>query len=251
MDNLPVEYTEWLAAVEEKAEDLIKIGPEAKRDKRSRAINAIISKVKMSALFYASYLKDPYSFAEETVFQLAQFGLLGKELKEFQRVFKAYKVINNYISEEISTVLYNELKARWRSNPLIKKQVLIIARNMKKFYKGVRSVKVKVPRRRKDLFRDALLIQCALVFDNKRHNGRNGKIGAFVNAVYAEEKYPSTKQGTDNVRKQISYVQKTAKGDTPEERINTLTQQWADVTDIKHINVGRKIALDKLSGKSL
>jgi len=251
MSNLPVEYTDWLAAVEEKADDLIRIGPEAKRDKRSRAINAIISKVKMSALFYVSYLKDPYSFAEEAVFQLAQFALLGKELKEFQRVFKAYRVINNYISEEISTVLYNELKARWRSDPLIKKRVLIIARNMKKFYKGVRPVKVKVPRKQKDLFRDALLIQCALLFDNKRHNGRNGKIGAFVNAVYAEEKYPSTKQGTDNVRKQISYVQKTAKGDTPEERINTLTQQWEDVTDIKKINIGRKIALDKLSGKSL
>ena len=251
MDNLPVEYTEWLAAVEEKAEDLIKIGPEAKRDKRSRAINAIISKVKMSALFYVSYLKDTESFAEEAVFQLAQFGLLGKELEKFQKAFKAYKFLKSGVSKEMSTALYKELKKKWRNDPLVKKQVLIIVQNMKKKFKCIRPVKVKVPRRRKDLFRDELLIQCALLFENKKHNGRNGKIGAFVNAVYAEEKYPSTKQGTDNVRKQISYVQKTAKGDTPEERINTLTQQWADVTDIKNINVGRKIALDKLSGKNL
>ena len=251
MDNLPVEYTEWLAAVEEKAEDLIKIGPEAKRDKRSRAINAIISKVKMSALFYVSYLKDPYSFAEEAVFQLAQTGLLGKELEKFQKAFKAYKFLKSGVSKEMSTAFYKELKKKWRNDPLVKKQVLIIAKNMKTKFKGIRPVKANVPRKRKDFFRDALLIQCVLVFDSKSHHGRNGKIVAFVNAVYAEEKYPLNKKGVDRVRKQISYVLKTAKGDTPEERINTLTQQWEDVTDIKKINIGRKIALDKLSGKSL
>ena len=249
MDNLPVEYTEWLAAVEEKAEDLIKIGPEAKRDKRSRAIKVIISKVKMSALFYVSYLKDTESFAEEAVFQLAQFGLLGKELEKFQKAFKAYKFLKSGVSKEMSTALYKALKKKWRNDPLVKKQVLIIAKNMKTKFKGIRPVKANVPRKRKDFFRDALLIQCVLVFDSKSHHGRNGKIVAFVNAVYAEEKYPLNKKGVDRVRKQISYVLKTAKGDTPEERINTLTQQWEDVTDLKHINVGRKIALDKLSGK--
>ena len=251
MAKKPIEYVNWLKNVEEKSDNLIKIGPEEKREKRSRAIKAIVSKVKMSALFYVTYLKNPNSFAKEAVFQLAQFGLLGKELEEFQKAFKAYKLLKSGVSEEMSTALYKELKKKWRNDPLVKKQALIIAQNMKKKFKGIRPVKVKVPRKQKDLFRDALLIQCVLVFDSKSHHGRNGKISAFVNAVYAEEKYPLNKKGVDRVRKQISYVLKTAKGDTPEERINSLAQQWLYVTDLKHINVGRKLALDKLSGKKI
>ena len=249
MAKKPIEYVNWLKNIEEKSDELINLGPAKKREKRSRAMKAIVGKVKMSALFYVTYLKDPTSFAKEAVFQLAQFGLL-KELDEFQKVFQAYKQIKRSINEELSQELYSELKKQWRNDPLVKKQVIAIEKNMRKKFKGILPVKEKVDHRPRDLFNDSLLIQCDLAFDKTVYRGRNGKIGEFVNAVYAEEKYPSDKKGSNRVRKRIDDILETAKGGTISERYNTLIQQWKKVTDLKRINVGRKIAIDKLSSKN-
>jgi len=247
MDKKPKEYSDWLKEVEESADALIEIGPKETKAKRSKAIKAIISKVKTRSLFYVTYMKDLSSFAEEAIFQLAQKGLM-KEHKEFQESLQAYKILNPYLSEEISTAVLKELKGHWLKDPVIKKRILTIEKNMRKLYKGVRAVKVKVPRRRKDLLLDSLLIQCDLAFDKTVPRGRNGKIAKFVNAVYGEEKYPN-KTGAERVRKKIDYILKTAKGDTLDKRYSSLIRQWEIFTDFKIVTEGMKIALDALGGK--
>lgn len=248
MDKKPKEYVDWLKKVEESADALIENGPKETRAKRSKAIKAIITKVKMRSLFYVTYLKDPSSFAEEAIFQLAQKGLV-KELKEFQESLQAYKILNAYLSEKISTAVLKELKGYWLRDPAIKKQILTIEKNMRKLYKGVRAVKVKVPRQRKDLFLDSILIQCDLAFDKTVPHGRNGKIAKFVNAVYGEEKYPD-KTGADRVRKKIDYILKTAKGDTLDRRYSSLIRQWEIFTNLSKATEGRLKALEALGGKS-
>jgi len=244
-----MEYVDWLKKVEESADALIENGPKETRAKRSKAIKAIVSKVKMRSVFYVTYMKDLSSFADEAIFKLAQKGLM-KEHNEFQESLQAYNLLNAYLSKDMSIAVLNELKGHWLKDRVIKRQILTIEKNMRKLYKGVRAVKVKVPRRRKDLFLDSLLIQCDLAFDKTVPRGRNGKIAYFVNAVYGKEIYPN-KTGAERVRKKIDYILKTAKGATLDKQYSSLIRQWEIFTNLKRLKEGRIMALEALSGKNL
>ena len=251
MDDRPIEFTNWVRLIDQTADNLINLGPKKKRRKRSDAIKEIVETLKQNSLFFVTHLKDPRSFAEAAVFQFALLGkgnLLPEKLSEFVKSFQAYKTLKRYISEEIAQIILKRLKEFWRKDPAVLEHIQTIEQSMKKMYKGVLPVKEKVPRRRKDLFLDGLLIQCHLAYDKDIPYGGNGRVAEFVNAVYSEEIFPLD-TGAERVRKRIEYIIENADGETENEKYDSLERQWREVTDSKKLNVGGYKALKYLGRK--
>jgi len=215
---------QWLVSVDEKAIDLIDLGPAETWDERGDIIYDIVVRATSETLHY-SYTKDNVKeVAEKSLFKSVLISggkLIPKEIDKISESYKLLTSIKKYISENLANKIAIELKRQWLKDKGVQKYLKKLEKDIYSIFLGVGEYETKNPHRPADLLLNGILYKCHIAFEKKSFYSKNNKIAEFINTLYNKEVFPS-KSGAELIRKRINYLFKTKSEKSMEEQWNEM-----------------------------
>ena len=205
------DFNDWLMSVDEKAIELIAIGPEETREYRGDVIFEIVLRATSESMHYSLTSDDAREIAEKSLFKnalLSRGELIPEEIGKLSESYRLLSSIKEYLSDKLTKEITKELKHKWLKDRDVKKYLKKLEKIIHLLFIGVEEYKTKEPHRPSDLLLNGILFRCHVAFERKSFYSRNNKIAEFINILYNKEIFPS-KSGAELVRKRINYLFRT------------------------------------------
>ena len=235
------DFNDWLSSVDQKAIELIDIGPDDTRDYRSDIIFEIVLKATCESLHYSHMSDNVKAIARKALFKsvlMSEGRLIPKEIRKMSESYRTLAKLKNYISEKLASIITVELEEKWLKDPFIKSYLKMLEKDIHDLFIGVGEYKTRGPHRPADLLLNGVLYKCHLAFKKENYYSKNIKIAEFINTLYNREVFPS-KSGADLVRKRIDYLFRTKSE-------KSMEKQWREI--FKYVSSRFGIRFD-LEGK--
>ena len=228
--------------MDEKAIELIAIGPEETREYRGDIIFEIVLRATSESIHYSHTSDNAKEIAEKTLFKnvlLSSGNLIPKEIGKLSEAYRLLSSIKEYLSEKLTEEITKELRGRWLEDKDVKKYLKQLEKEIHTLFTGVGEYKTRGPHRPADLLLNGVLYKCHLAFKKENYYSKNIKIAEFINTLYNREIFPS-KSGADLVRKRIDYLFRTKSE-------KSMEKQWREI--FKYVSSRFGIRFD-LEGKA-
>lgn len=218
------EFDEWLTSVNQKALELIDIGPKQTREYRADIIFEIVGRAISESLHYSRMGDNAKEIASKALFKSVLMNdgrSIPKEIRRMSESYKSLAKLKNNISEKLANNITVELEEKWLKDPDVKSFLKKLEKDIHDLFIGVGEYKTRGPHRPADLLLNGVLYKCHLAFKKKNYYSKNIQIAEFINTLYNREVFPS-KTGGDLVRKRINYLFKTKSEESME-------KQWKEI----------------------
>ena len=218
------DFNDWLTSVDEKAIELIAIGPEKTREYRADIIFEIVGRAISEALHYSHMSDNAQEISKKALLKsvlMSEGRLIPKEIRKMSDSYKTLAIMKNNISEKLTNNITMELEVKWLKDPDVKSFLKKLEKDIHDLFIGVGKYKTRGPHRPADLLLNGVLYKCHLAFKKENYYSKNIKIAEFINTLYNREVFPS-KTGGDLVRKRINYLFKTKSEES-------MKKQWKEI----------------------
>ena len=218
------DFNDWLTSVDEKAFELIDIGPDDTSEYRADIIYEIVIRATSESLSHSNTSDNPKEIANKALFKsvlISKGRSIPKEIRRMSESYKTLAKLKNNISEKLTNNITMELEEKWLKDPDVKSFLKKLEKDIHDIFIGVGEYKTRGPYRQADLLLNGVLYKCHLAFKKQNYYSKNIKIDEFINTLYNREVFPS-KTGGDLVRKRINYLFKTKSEESME-------KQWKEI----------------------
>ena len=233
------DFNDWLMSVDEKAIELIAIGPEETREYRGDVIFEIVLRATSESMHYSLTSDDAREIAEKSLFKnalLSRGELIPEEIGKLSESYRLLSSIKEYLSEKLTKELTKELKRKWLKDRDVKKYLKQLENEIQALFIGIGEYRTKKPHRPSDLLLNGILYKCHVAFERKSFYSRNNKIAEFINILYNKEIF-SSKSGADLVRKRINYLFRTKSE-------KSMEKQWREIFKYASARFGYQFDLE-------
>ena len=165
--------------MDEKAIELIAIGPEETREYRGDIIFEIVLRATSESIHYSHTSDNAKEIAEKTLFKnvlLSSGNLIPKEIGKLSEAYRLLSSIKEYLSEKLTEEITKELRGRWLEDKDVKKYLKQLEKEIHTLFTGVGEYKTRGPHRPADLLLNGVLYKCHLAFKKKNYYSKNVKI---------------------------------------------------------------------------
>ena len=218
------DFNVWLSSVDQKAIELIDIGPDDTREYRSDIIFEIVIRATSESLHYSHMGDNAKEIAKKALFKsvlMSEGRSIPKEIRRMSESYKTLAKLKNNISEKLANNITIELEQKWLKDPDVKSYLKKLEKGIHDLFIGVGGYKTRGPYRPADLLVNGILYKCHLAFKKKNYYSKNIKIAEFINTLCNREVFPS-KSGGDLVRKRIDYLFRTKSEKSMEKQWNEI-----------------------------
>jgi len=233
------DFNDWLTNVDEKAIELIDIGPDDTRESRSDIIFEIVLKATSESLHYSHMGDNAKEIAKKALFKSVfknEGRLIPKEIRKMPESYRVLAQLKNNISDKLTSEITMELEQKWLKDPDVKRFLKKLEKDIHDLFIGVGEYKTRVPHRPADLLLNGVLYKCHLAFKKKNYYSKNIKIAVFINTLCNREVFP-LKSGGDLVRKRISYLFRTKSE-------KNMEKQWSEIFKYESSRFGIRFDLE-------
>ena len=134
------DFNDWLTSVDEKAIELIAIGPEKTREYRADIIFEIVLKATSESLHYSHIGDNAKEIAKKALFKsvlMSEGRSIPKEIRRMSESYKTLAKLKNNISEKLANNITIELEQKWLKDPDVKSFLKKLEKDIHDLFIGV------------------------------------------------------------------------------------------------------------------